>query len=156
MAHMSPRMSQNGTPITFFVTVAVQLLRYPWPPCASTALSKHAVGVEPLFEGIFGTSVFVVPHVRRGLKHRTLQANGVCFDVILNHSCCSPSTAYHHLPLRALPDVGGHVRSGTVLSKHSLVLNRCFACFFFGTVAMLAQGEGGGYVGDAYTYTGMH
>ena len=101
----------------------------PPPPCASTALSRHRVGVEPLFSGIFGTSVFVVPHVRWGLKpfYRTLQSNDVCFDAILSHSCCSPSTAHDHLHLRALLDVvgNGHLPScaphtGTVLSKHEV------------------------------------
>ena len=72
----------------------------PPPPCASTALSKHRVvrtviscrwdtggdghhrimakhrvGVETLFLGTFGTTVFVVPDVRWGLKpfYHTLQ-----------------------------------------------------------------------------------
>ena len=40
----------------------------PPPPCASTALSKHRVGVEPLFLGVFGTTAFVVPDVTWGLK----------------------------------------------------------------------------------------
>jgi hypothetical protein len=46
------------------------------------------VGVEPLFLGIFGTTVFVVPDVTWGLKtvYHTLPADDVCFDVILSHS----------------------------------------------------------------------
>jgi len=69
------------------------------------------VGVEPLFLGIFGTTVFVVPDVTWGLKtvYHTLPPNDVCFDVILSHSCYFPSTAYRHLHLRDLLDVGDHV-----------------------------------------------
>ena len=83
----------------------------PPPPCASTALSKHGVGVELPFLGIFGTTVFVVPDVTWGLKtvYHTLPPHDVCFDVILSHSCYFPSTAYRHLHLRDLLDVGDHV-----------------------------------------------
>ena len=61
---------------------------YPPPPCAGTALSKHGVDVEPLFLGIFGTTVFVVPYVTWGLKtfYRTLPPNDVYFEVILRYS----------------------------------------------------------------------
>ena len=38
----------------------------PPPPCTSRALSKHGVGVVPLFLGIFGTTGFVVPDVTWG------------------------------------------------------------------------------------------
>ena len=60
----------------------------PPPPGASMALSKHGVGVEPLFLGIFGTTVFVVPDVTWGLKtvYHTLPLDDVCFDVILSQS----------------------------------------------------------------------
>ena len=60
----------------------------PLPPCANTALSKHGVGVELLFFGIFRTTVFVVLDVTWRLKtfYRTLPSNDVCFDVILSHS----------------------------------------------------------------------
>ena len=62
--------------------------RTPPPPCTSTALSKHGVGVEPRFLGILGTTVFVVPDVTWGLKtvYHTLPPDDVCFDVILSHS----------------------------------------------------------------------
>ena len=58
------------------------------PPCASTALSKHGVGVEPLFLGIFGTTAFVVPDVTWCLKtfYHTLPPDNVCFDVMLRYS----------------------------------------------------------------------
>ena len=60
----------------------------PPPPCASTALSKHGVGVEPLFLRIFGTIVFVFSDVTWVLKtiYDTLQPDDVCFEVILSHS----------------------------------------------------------------------
>ena len=66
----------------------LDVLCTPPPPCASTALSEHGVGVEPLVLGIFGTTVFVVPDVTWGLKsfYHTLPRTGVCFDVILRHS----------------------------------------------------------------------
>jgi hypothetical protein len=38
----------------------------PPPPCASTGLSKHGVGVEPLFSGFFVTAVFCGPECRIG------------------------------------------------------------------------------------------
>ena len=62
--------------------------RTPPPPCASTALSKHGVGVEPLFLGISGTTVLGVPDVTWGSKtvYHTLPPDDVCFDVILSHS----------------------------------------------------------------------
>ena len=56
----------------------------PPPPYASTALSKHGVGVELPFVGIFGTTVFVVPDVTWGLKtvYHTLPPDDVCFLAI--------------------------------------------------------------------------
>ena len=141
--------------------------RTPPPPCASTALSKHRVvrtviscrwdtwgdghrrimakhrvGVETLFLGNFGTTVFVVPDVRWGLKpfYHTLQ------PVILSQSRYSPSTACHHLHLL---EMGGHVRlpscvshASIVLSKHPVGVEPLFS-LLFGTTAVLAQGEGG-------------
>ena len=112
----------------------------PPPPCASTALSKHGVGVEPLFLGIFGTTVFVVPNVTWGLDtlYHTLPTDDVCFDVILSHSCYFPSTAYRHLHLRALLDVGSHVclpscvpHAGTVLFKHGVGVEPLFCLVFW-------------------------
>ena len=80
-----------------------------------------------------------------GLKtvYHTLPPDDVCFDVILSHSCYFPSTAYRHLHLRDLLDVGDHVclQARSCLST-GWALNRCFA-WFFGTVAVLAQGGGG-------------
>ena len=60
----------------------------PPPPCASTALWKHRVGVERLFLGLLGTTVFVVPDVTWGLKplHRTLPPDDFCVDELLSHS----------------------------------------------------------------------
>ena len=108
---------QNGT--TFCRAI------YPPPPCASTALSKQGVGVELLFLGIFGTTVFVVPDVTWGLKtfYRTLPPNDVCFDMILRHFWYPPSTAYHRLHLRALLDVGGHVCLPSCVPRTSPVLS---------------------------------
>ena len=127
----------------FFLPAFTVTGMYPPPPCTSTALSKHGVGVEPLFLGIFGTTVFVVPYVTWGLKtvYHTLPPDDVCFDVILSHSCYSPSTAYHHLHLRDLLDVGGHVclpscvpHAGTVLSKHGVGVEPLFLGIFGTTV----------------------
>ena len=80
-------------------------------PCASPALSKHGVGVEPLFLGIFGSTVFVVPYITWCSEtfHRTLPPDDVFFDVILSHSCYFPSITNRHLHLRDLRDVGDHV-----------------------------------------------
>ena len=113
---------------------------YPPPPCASTACSKHGVGIEPPFLGIFGTTVFVVPDVTWGLKtvYHTLPPDDVCFDMILSHSCSFPSTAYCHLHLRHLLDVGDHVclpscvpHAGTVLSKHGVGVEPLFCLVFW-------------------------
>ena len=113
---------------------------YPPPPCASTAWSKHGVGIEPPFLGIFGTTVFVVPDVTWGLKtvYHTLPPDDVCFDMILSHSCSFPSTAYRHLHLRDLLDVGDHVclpscvpHAGTVLSKHGVGVEPLFCLVFW-------------------------
>ena len=125
----------------------------PPPPCASTALSKPGVGVEPLFLGIFGTTVFEVSDVARDLNtfYRTLPPDNVCFDVILSHSCYSPSTAYHHLHLRALLDVGSHVclpscvpHASTVLSKHGVGVEPLFCLGFWDRGRACARGGGRG------------
>ena len=69
--------------------------------------------------------------------YHTLPPNDVCFDVILSHSCYFPSTAYRHLHLRDLLDVGDHVclpscvpHAGTVLSKHGVGVEPLFCLVF--------------------------
>ena len=43
------------------------LRNVPPPPCSSTGLSKHGVGVEPLFSGFLGPLSFVVLHAGLGV-----------------------------------------------------------------------------------------
>ena len=142
---------QNGTGIR---TLGNEDHHTPPPPCASTALSKHGVGVEPPFLGICGTTVFVVPDVTWSLKpfYHTLPPDDVCFDVILSHSCYFPSTAYRHLHLRDLLDVGSHVclpscvpHAGTVLSKHGVGVEPLF-CLGFWDHGRACAGGGRGTV----------
>ena len=125
------------------------ILTTPPPPCA---LSKHGVGVELPFLGIFGTAVFVVPDVTWGLKtvYHTLPPDDVCFDMILSHSCSFPSTACRHLHLRDLLDVGDHVclpscvpHAGTVLSKHGVGVDPLFCLVFWDRGRACARGGRG-------------
>ena len=110
------------------------------------------MGVEPLFLGIFGTTVFVVPDVTWGLKtvYHTLPPDDVCFDVIASHSRYFPSTVYCHLHLRDLLDVGNHVclpscvpHAGTVLSKHRVGVEPPFCLGFWDRGRACARGGGG-------------
>ena len=100
----------------------------------------------------------MVPDVTWGLKtfYRTLPPNDVCFDVILRHSRYSPSTAYHHLHLRALRDVGGHVclpscvpHGSTVLSKHRVGVEPQF-CLVFGARGRACARAGRGTTLEIY------
>ena len=94
-------------------------------------MAKHRVGVETLFLGTFGTTFFVVPDVRWGLKpfYHTLQ------PVILSQSRYSPSTACHYLHLL---EMGGHVclpscvsHASIVLSKHLVGVEPLFSLVFW-------------------------
>ena len=77
----------------------------------------------------------------------TLQCNDVCFEVILSHSCDSPSTACHHLHLL---DVSGHVRlpsgvshTSTAFSKHRVGVEPLFCLFSLGPRPCLRKGVAG-------------
>ena len=105
-------------------------------------MAKHRVGVETLFLGNFGTTVFVVPDVRWGLKpfYHTLQ------PVILSQSRYSPSTGCHYLHLL---EMGGHVRlpscvlhASIVLSKHLVGVEPLFCLVFWDHGCACAGGGG--------------
>ena len=93
----------------------------------------------------------MVPHVTWGLKtvYHTLPPNDVC----LSHSCYFPSTAYRHLHLRDLLDVGDHVclpscvpHAGTVLTKHGVGVEPLFCLFFWDRGRACARGGGRGTI----------
>ena len=122
-------------------------------PCLSTGW--------PLFLGIFGTTVFVVPDVTWGLKtvYHTLPPDDVVL-MILSHSRYFPSTAYRHLHLRDLLDVGDHVclpscvpHAGTVLSKHAVGVEPLFCLVFWDRGRACARG-GRGKVAGPYSFVG--
>ena len=60
-----------------YVTRAISEAEYPLlrdPPCASTGLSKHGVGIEPLFSDFVGLLFFVV--LKAGLSVRDVLIGG--------------------------------------------------------------------------------